>query len=427
MLECKDTWLPVLDGESKPENINASTWDAMHLKTTSYIRCFIHMCLYNTFVDETKAHELWRKIETMFQTKNALNRVSVFRKLVRLRYQDGSSMAEHLNTFQGLISQTVSLDIPLANEVLTLLLLGSLPDSWETLVVTLGTATQQKDLTLDMLKSSLLHEEARRKEHESNFDHKALVIENNSARGRNHARGPQNHENNSKGRSKSRHRKDFTCHYCGGPNHYERDCRKKKRDQKSGTTDNKKNDSTTAACDGDIILACDDACVSLASQETDWIIDSGASYHITPYREMFSSYAGGDFGKVKMANHGVTEVVGIGNIILTTDMGCKLVLKDVRHVPDIRLNIISAGKLDDEGYTNSFGEGKWKLIKGSLVLAKCLKQNSLYVLHVVVSGGEVNVANKDASIELWHKRLGHMSQKGLDVLARKNILPDIKV
>ena len=88
---------------------------------------------------------------------------------------------------------------------------------------------------------------------------------------------------------------------------------------------------------------------------------------------MFSSYAGGDFGKVKMANHGVTEVVGIGNIIMTTDMGCKLVLKDVRHVPDIRLNIISAGKLDDEGYTNSFGEGKWKLIKGSLVLAKCLK------------------------------------------------------
>ena len=159
--------------------------------------------------------------------------------------------------------------------MLTLLLLGSLPDSWETLV-TLGTATQQKELTLDMLKSSLLHEEARRKEHESNYEHKALAIENNPNRGRSHARGPQNHRNTSKGRSKSRNRKDskkdFTCHYCGGPNHYERDCRKKKRDQKSGTTDNKKNDSTTAACDGDIILACDDACVSLASQETDWII-----------------------------------------------------------------------------------------------------------------------------------------------------------
>ena len=39
---------------------------------------------------------------------------------------------------------------------------------------------------------------------------------------------------------------------------------------------------------------------------------------------MFSSYADGDFGKVKMANHGVTKVVGIGNIIITMDTGCNL-------------------------------------------------------------------------------------------------------
>ena len=70
----------------------------------------------------------------MFQSKNALDRVSVFRKLVRLRYQDDSSMVEHLNIFQGLISQIVSLDIPLENEVFTLLLLGSLPYSWKPLL-----------------------------------------------------------------------------------------------------------------------------------------------------------------------------------------------------------------------------------------------------------------------------------------------------
>ena len=84
----------------------------------------------------------------------------MFRKLVRLIYQDGSSMIEHLNTFQGLESQTISLEVPLAYEELTLLLLGSLLDSWETLIVTLGTATQYKELTLDLLKSSLLQKEA---------------------------------------------------------------------------------------------------------------------------------------------------------------------------------------------------------------------------------------------------------------------------
>ncbi|KAK6145814.1 hypothetical protein DH2020_019683 [Rehmannia glutinosa] len=84
-----------------------------------------------------------------------------------------------------------------------------------------------------------------------------------------------------------------------------------------------------------------------------------------------------------MANHGVTEVVGIGNIILNTDTGSRLTLKDVRHIPDIRLNIISTGKLDDVGYDNHFGEGKWKLTKGSLIVAKGQKQNSLYGLEVL--------------------------------------------
>ena len=72
MLVCKDLWMPVLHGTSKPENIDTLTWDAMHLKTSAYIHYFIDMSLYNNFGDETKANELWRKIESMFQTKNAL-------------------------------------------------------------------------------------------------------------------------------------------------------------------------------------------------------------------------------------------------------------------------------------------------------------------------------------------------------------------
>ncbi|KAG8381469.1 hypothetical protein BUALT_Bualt06G0125100 [Buddleja alternifolia] len=139
-------------------------------------------------------------------------------------------------------------------------------------------------------------------------------------------------------------------------------------------------DTTAVATDGDVVIICDDACVSSSCQETDWIIDSGASYHITPHRDMFTSYTSGNFGRVRMANHGVTEVIGMGNINLETDTGCRLILRDVRHIPDIRLNIISTGKLDDDGYVSNFGEGKWKLTKGSLITAKGKKKNSLYLM-----------------------------------------------
>ena len=82
-------------------------------------------------------------------------------KIVRLRYQNGSSTVEDLNAFQGLINQTTSLEVPLYEKVLALLLLRSLPDSWETLLETLGNAGPQgKPLFLEMMKSSLLNQEA---------------------------------------------------------------------------------------------------------------------------------------------------------------------------------------------------------------------------------------------------------------------------
>ncbi|BBH02188.1 hypothetical protein Prudu_012685 [Prunus dulcis] len=84
----------------------------------------------------------------------------------------------------------------------------------------------------------------------------------------------------------------------------------------------------------------------------------------------------------------------------------------------MRLNLISTGLLDDEGYTNVFVEGKWKLSKNSLVLARGKKENTLYMTHAKVSNGYVNALAKD-SIELWHKWPGHMSEKGLQILAKK--------
>ena len=47
-----------------------------------------------------------------------------------------------------------------------------------------------------------------------------------------------------------------------------------------------------------------------------------------------------------------------------------MTLKDVRHVPDLLLNLMSGFILDKQGYENQFGKGKWKLAKSSLVVAK---------------------------------------------------------
>ncbi len=65
----------------------------------------------------------------------------------------------------------------LDDELQALVLLSSLPDSWDTLVVSLSNSAPQGVLTLDIVKDSMFNEEARRKEQGVVAKSEALVSE----------------------------------------------------------------------------------------------------------------------------------------------------------------------------------------------------------------------------------------------------------
>ena len=48
-------------------------------------------------------------------------------------------------------------------------------------------------------------------------------------------------------------------------------------------------------------------------------------------------------------------------------------LRNVRHVPDLRLNLMSGIYLDKEGFQNYFYNGRWKLTKGMMVVGRFVK------------------------------------------------------
>jgi len=43
----------------------------------------------------------------------------------------------------------------------------------------------------------------------------------------------------------------------------------------------------------------------------------------------------GDFGVLKMGNNDTSKGIGVGTVCLKTSNGTKLILKNVRHAPDI--------------------------------------------------------------------------------------------
>ncbi|BBH02189.1 hypothetical protein Prudu_012686 [Prunus dulcis] len=99
----------------------------------------------------------------MYERKTAQNKALVIRRLVNLKYRDGRSVIEHLSDFQGLINLLTNMKMVLDDELQALMLLSSLPDSWDTLVVSLSNSAAQGLLTLDIVKDSMFNEEAKRK------------------------------------------------------------------------------------------------------------------------------------------------------------------------------------------------------------------------------------------------------------------------
>ena len=76
--------------------------------------------------------------------------------------EDGDFVTEHLDTLNTLESQLISIDIKMEEEDKSITLLCSLPNSWDNLVVGIGSITQSALKFVDVV-ASLLSEEIRRK------------------------------------------------------------------------------------------------------------------------------------------------------------------------------------------------------------------------------------------------------------------------
>ncbi|GMH26835.1 hypothetical protein Nepgr_028678 [Nepenthes gracilis] len=108
---------------------------------------------------------------------------------------------------------------------------------------------------------------------------------------------------------------------------------------------------------GDLWLACEeDEVVNLTEHRTDWVVDIGVSLYATSRKGHFISYTPGDYGVLRTGNEATSQAVGRGYVSLIINNGTRLLLRDVRCALDIHMNLFSVGRLDDEGFCNTFCE-----------------------------------------------------------------------
>jgi len=97
-------------------------------------------------------------------------------------------------------------------------------------------------------------------------------------------------------------------------------------------------------------------------------------------RDWFVTYQPIDGGNVLIGNNMSCKTIGIRSIKIRMHDGIVRTLSDIRHVPDLKKNLISLGTLDSNGYKFSAEGGVFRVSKGSLVVMKGKKMNTLYIL-----------------------------------------------
>ncbi|PKI61542.1 hypothetical protein CRG98_018038 [Punica granatum] len=124
---------------------------------------------------------------------------------------------------------------------------------------------------------------------------------------------------------------------------------------------------------------------SKARRRNKWILDLGASFHMTPHREWFQTYSPCDGGVVYMGNTTECCVAGIGDVRIMMFDGCVHKFSNVRHVPAIRQSLLSLGKFDEHGLKNVTKGGKLKVVKGIMIVAKGELVGGIYRLKAIMS------------------------------------------
>ena len=110
--------------------------------------------------------------------------------------------------------------------------------------------------------------------------------------------------------------------------------KKGQKDQRPNNTNYKSSntnegETTVVVTDGDVLftILVEDACLYTSSSSFDWILDFGASHHVTPCKDSFVAYNPGDYGRVHLGNNHFCNIVGVEDVQIKMKNGQDILLK----------------------------------------------------------------------------------------------------
>ena len=375
----------------------------------------------------TSAREMWKKLNTVYDMKSDENLTLVQKQFFDFKWDSSESVSHNVSKIEQLSNKMKSLGSEVPESMLLTRILSILPrifnhfhSAWD--------SVEDSKKTLENLIARLMSEEVRIRDQDVSEESVALFTKtrpNNAYTKSSYTPRPNQSYNFVKkdfgcytcGRNDHK-RKDCTgCNICGSKGHLGRNCFRKfgnprhKNNYSNGNFERMKQDKEAFIG-------------SSGAVEDFWLIDSGASDHMTHRREWFCDFE--DFKvplSIKMGNGDIISAYGKGSIDIETRVNNAWIpgiMYDVLYAPNLQQSLFAVKVVARKGIDFSITNNGKRCIftRNNNVIATGSDSGNLYKVNLrVVMPKNCNSINAEQnekpieSLQLWHERLCHQNYR----------------
>ena len=119
------------------EGMNVIYWNNLETRVASIIRmCLADEVMYHVMNEESPT-QILLKLVSLYMSMSLTNKLLLKKKLYGLKMAEGSTLDQHINVFNQIISDLNRVDVMFEEEDMAMILLNFLPKSYDDLVTTL--------------------------------------------------------------------------------------------------------------------------------------------------------------------------------------------------------------------------------------------------------------------------------------------------